>query len=120
VGATATAAAVHGTPLEVLRRIVAGYLVIGDRIRFLFEDLAIARHPVVAELADSDGPVIDLIRRAQADGSIDTHLAPAWIERTIWALVYAASEATDDGTLAEHDSLAVLLRTIELGITTTR
>jgi AcrR family transcriptional regulator len=116
VAATASAAVDDGPPLEALRRIVAGYFAIGDRIRFLFEDLGIARHPAVAELAAAEGPVVDLIRRGQADGAIDPRSSPAWIERAIWALVYAASEAVDDATLPAHGSLAVLLRTIEGGI----
>lgn len=119
VTATDTAAVTQGTPLEALRRVVTGYLAIGDRIRFLFEDLAVARHPAVTRLTTTDGPVLELIQRAQADGTLDARLPPAWIERSIWALVYAASEATDDGTLPAHDAPATLMRTIERGITAT-
>jgi AcrR family transcriptional regulator len=118
VTATDAASVSDGPPLDALRRVIAGYLAIGDRIRFLFEDLAVARHPTVTELATSEGPVLDLVRRAQADGSVDASLPAAWIERAIWALVYAASEAVDDGTLPAHDALAVLQRTIGVGITT--
>lgn len=42
---------------------------------------------------------------------------PAWTERAIWALVYAASEAVDHGTLAAHQALDTVVRTIEHGIT---
>ncbi|BCB84852.1 TetR family transcriptional regulator [Phytohabitans suffuscus] len=120
VTATEAAAIAKGPPLAALRRLVAAYLAIGDHIRFLFEDLAVTRHPAVAELTAADGPVTELIRRGQADGTLDTSLAPAWIERSIWALVYAASEAVNDGTLPAHDALPVLLRTIEDGITRPR
>ena len=41
----------------------------------------------------------------------------AWTERAIWALVYAASEAVDDRTLAAHQALDTVVRTIEHGIT---
>ena len=42
---------------------------------------------------------------------------PAWTERAIWALVYAESEAVDDGTLAAHQALDTVVRSIEHGIT---
>ncbi|WP_162605646.1 TetR/AcrR family transcriptional regulator [Jiangella ureilytica] len=116
VTATEAAAVTQGTPQDALHRLMAAYLTIGDRIRFLFDDHAIANHPAVAELAAIDGPVIDLIRRGQADGTIDAAFPPAWIERSIWALVYAASEAVDDGTLAAHEALPILLRTVDDGI----
>lgn len=115
--ATTSAAVDDGPPLDALRRLVAGYLAVGDRIRFLFEDLGVAHHPAVAGLAAAEGPVLDLVRRGQADGAIDATLDPAWVERAMWALVYAAAEAVDDATLAPHESLAVLLRTFEGGIT---
>lgn len=116
VDATEAAAVTQGAPLDALHRLIAAYLTIGDRIRFLFEDHTIANHPDVADLAASEGPVIDLIRRGQADGTLDPASPPAWIERAIWALVYAASEAVDDGTLAAHEAVPVLLRTVDGGI----
>jgi AcrR family transcriptional regulator len=119
IAATEAAALGQGAPVKALHRLVAAYLAIGDRIRFLFEDLAVANHPAVAELTALDGPVIDLIRRGQADGTIAAGLPPAWIERSIWALVYAASEAIDDATLPAHDALPVLLQTIDDGIANT-
>ncbi|MFI7550425.1 TetR/AcrR family transcriptional regulator [Micromonospora sediminimaris] len=116
VSATEAAAITQGPPLDALNRLVAAYLAVGDRIRFLFEDHAVANHPAVAEFAAADGPVIDLIRRGQADGTIDPTAPSTWIERSIWALVYAASEAVDDGTLAAHEALPVLLRTVSDGV----
>jgi AcrR family transcriptional regulator len=116
--AATTAAAVHdGTPAEALRRLIANYLAAGHHIRFLFEDVSLASHPAVAELASSDGPVTELIRRGQETGDFDDRLQPAWIERAVWALVYAASEAVDDGTLVGHRALDAVVRTVEHGIT---
>jgi AcrR family transcriptional regulator len=118
--ATQAAVATDGTPIETLRRLVAAYLAIGDRVRFLFEDPAISRHPAVDALTADAGPVLGVIERAQAERALDPDLLPAWIERSIWALVYAASEAVDDGTLPAHDALPTLLRTIESGIGVTQ
>ena len=120
MAAAETAAVIRGRPPEALRRVVAGYLAIGERIRFIFEDPAVARHPTVIELTATEGPVFALIRQGQADGSIDGRLSAAWVERSIWALVYAASEAIADGTLPAHEALPALLHTIERGVSTTR
>lgn len=115
--ATNRAAVDEGTPVEALRRVVTAYLEIGDRIRFLFADPTFAaRHPAIAELSAEEGPVIGLIARGQAEGSLDPACPPDWIERTIWALVYTASEAIDDGSLTRHAAPATLLQTIEHGI----
>jgi AcrR family transcriptional regulator len=116
VSATEAAAVDQGPPLDALRRVAAGYLAIGDRIRFLFEDPAIAGHPAVAELVAADGPVLGLIRRAQDEGVVDPGLPAGWIERSLWALVFTASEAIDDGLLAAHDAPEVLRLTLERGI----
>jgi AcrR family transcriptional regulator len=115
--ATEAARVDDGPPREALRRLVGAYLGAGTAIRFLFEDITLADHPAMAELDAGDGgAVLALIRRGQADGSFDPTLAPAWVERAVWALVYAAAEAVDDGTLEAHDALATLLRSIENGL----
>ena len=117
VSATEAAAVDQGPPVEALRRLAAGYLAVGRRIRFLFEDPAVmAEHPVVEEVLSGPGPFVDLIERGQAGGGFDPALPPEWVERTLWALVYAASEAADDGTLAPHEALPTLLRTLERGV----
>lgn len=109
----------EGSSAEAMRRVVAVYLDIGDRIRFLFADPSFAaQHPAVADLAKTDGPMVELIRRGQADGTFASELSPNWIERTLWSLIYAASEAIEEGALPHHEALATLLHTVEHGITT--
>jgi len=118
IAATTHAAIDHGTPVEALRRLVAAYLDVGDRIRFLFDDPTFAAgHPAIAELAAAEGPVVELIARGQDRGDLDPACRPDWIERVLWALVYTAAEAVDDGTLARHEALATVLRTLEHGVT---
>ena len=115
--ATENARIQDGPTLEAMRRLIAAFLDIGDRIRFLFADPAFAaQHPAVADLAKTDGPVIELIRRGQAEGVLAATLSPHWIERTVWSLIYAASEAVEEEALTRHEALATLQRTIERGI----
>lgn len=119
IAATSSAAVDDGEPPAALRRLIANYLAAGRHIRFLFDDISLATHPAVAALASDEGPVIELIRRGQRSGQFDDQLPPAWTERALWAIVYAASEAIDDGTLVAHEALATVVRTIEHGVTTT-
>jgi AcrR family transcriptional regulator len=115
--ATVRAAVEEGPPPDAMRRLVAAYLDVGDRIRFLFDDPALmADHPVIGEFAGAEGPVVGLIERGQADGSFTTALRPDWIERVLWSLVYAAAEAVDDGSLGRHEALSTVLRTMEEGV----
>lgn len=115
--ATVRAAVGDGPPLDALRRLVAAYLDVGDRIRFLFDDPGLmAEHPVIGEFAGDEGPVIGLIERGQADGSFTTALRPEWVERVLWSLVFAAAEAVDDGVLGRHEALSTVLLTLEEGV----
>lgn len=117
VRATSDAALDRGDALQALRRLVGAYLDIGDRIRFLFDDPGLAtQHPEIAELAATEGPVVGLIERGQAAGLIAPSLSAAWIERVLWAVVFAAAEAVDDGTLARHEALSSVLDTFERGV----
>jgi AcrR family transcriptional regulator len=115
--ATTDAALERGDAMEALRRLVGAYLDIGDRIRFLFEDPGLAaEHPEITELATAEGPVVGLIERGQAAGAIASSLSAVWIERVLWAVVFAGAEAVDDGTLARHEALSAVLGTIERGV----
>ncbi len=118
--ATGNAAVDEGTVVEALRRVVDGYLAVGECIRFLFGDVTVVQTPSVVELADGEGPVLALIKRGQREGVLDPLLPAAWVERSIWALVYAASEAREDASLPAHDAATVLWQTIASGVVSTR
>ena len=64
----------QGPPVEAMRRLVAAMAGVGDRLRFLLAT------PGVLEgregPAPSDGPVIELIERGQAEGAFGPEVSP--------------------------------------------
>lgn len=115
--ATVDARPEHGAPLEALTRVIAAYVGVGDRIRFLFHDpRLLGAHPDLADFAAADGPVLALVARGQRDGSMDSAVSAAWIEHALWALVYAAAEAVDGGLLPGHAAAETVVRTLVNGI----
>ncbi len=108
------AALAHGPPLEAMRRLVAAMAGVGDRLLFLFGD------PRVLEgregPAPSDGPVIELIERGQAEGVFDPEVSPGWVEHVLWAFVYTAAEEANAGRLPRHGVTTTVIRTLENGI----
>lgn len=106
----------RGSAAAAVRRTATALFHVGDRIRFLYDDPETARHPAMAVLDDAGSPLARAVRRAQAEGGIDTGVSVAWVERAIWSLVYAAAEAVQDGTLTTHEALASLHRTLGPGL----
>jgi AcrR family transcriptional regulator len=108
------AALAQGPPLEAMRRLVGAMAGVGDRLLFLFGD------PRVLEgregPAPSDGPVIELIERGQAEGVFDPEVSPGWVEHVLWALVYTAAEEANAGRLPRHGVTTTVIRTLENGI----
>ena len=115
--ATARARLDEGDALDGLRRLLAEYLDVGDRVRVLLDDPSLAgTYPAVDDLLRAEGPVVGVIERGQADGRLDNKVPAAWIERVLWALLYTACEAVDEGMLSRHEALATALRSLEHGI----
>ncbi|MFB4320381.1 TetR/AcrR family transcriptional regulator [Actinomadura sp. 21ATH] len=119
-----------GPPLEAMRRLVAAMVESGDRIMFLWGDPRVleeygprARWGDAAEedcegdaARIADDPVLDLIRRGQAEGVFDAELSPEWIQHTLWSLVFTGVEDADKGLLPRHGVTATVIRTFENGI----
>ncbi|SHF83394.1 TetR/AcrR family transcriptional regulator [Streptoalloteichus hindustanus] len=107
----------EGPPLEALRRVVTAFVDVGDRLMFLFGDPRVlestgpSTHPVAP-----DDPVLDLIRRGQAEGVFDPELSPFWIRHALWSLVYTGCEDAANGMMPRHGVAAVVIRTLEHGI----
>lgn len=51
-----------------------------------------AQTPDGGRAADRD-PILDLIRRGQADGVFDPGVSAEWIRTVVWGLVYTGCEA---------------------------
>ncbi|WP_203031330.1 TetR/AcrR family transcriptional regulator [Frankia nepalensis] len=111
----------RGHPLEAMRRVVAALASVSEAIMFVFGDQALMRD--VVPTADPDpptprDPVIDLIRRGQAEGVFDDQLSAEWLQQVLWAVSYTAFEQVELGALAKFDVAATVSRTLEQGITT--
>ncbi|OLF11809.1 TetR/AcrR family transcriptional regulator [Actinophytocola xanthii] len=119
-GAIAEAEPDRGHPLEAIRRVVAALASTSEAIMFVFGDQSLARDVVPAaepDLPTPHDPVIDLIRRGQAEGVFDDQLSAEWIQQVLWGVSYTAFEQVEQGTLAKFDVATTVIRTLEHGIT---
>lgn len=119
-GAIAEAQPDTGHPLEAMRRVVEALAAASEAIMFVFGDQSLMRDVVPTAEPDLPGPpdpVIDLIRRGQAEGVFDDQLTAEWIQQVLWGVSYTAFEQVNRGELAKYDVAATVTRTLERGIT---
>jgi AcrR family transcriptional regulator len=110
------AALEQGSPLEAMRRAVAAMVAVGDRLLFVFGDPRMAKGYRTPDGAAPRDPVIDLIKRGQAEGVFDPEVSASWIQHVLWVLVYRGCEDADSGELPRHGITATVIRTLENGI----
>ncbi|MGX8909408.1 TetR/AcrR family transcriptional regulator [Streptomyces netropsis] len=121
-GAIAEAAPDKGHPLDAMRRVIAALASASDAIMFVFGEQSLARDATPTSEPDfptPHDPVIDLIRRGQAEGVFDDQLTAEWIQQVLWGVTYTAFEQVERGALAKFDVTATVTRTLEQGITAT-
>ncbi len=107
----------QGSPLDAMRRAVAAMVAVGDRLMFVFGDPRVLEgYGAGGGAAPPDDPVIDLIRRGQAEGVFDPEVSASWIQHVLWVLVYRGCEDADSGELPRHGVTATVIRTLENGI----
>ncbi|MFH9618230.1 TetR/AcrR family transcriptional regulator [Streptomyces pratensis] len=106
-----------GHPLDAMRRVVTALASASDAIMFVFGDQSLVRDasPEPGLPAPHD-PVIDLIRRGQADGVFDDQLTAEWIQQVLWGVTYTAFEQVERGSIPKFDVVATVTRTLEKGI----
>ena len=111
-------AALHqGPSMDAMRRAVAAMVAVGDRLMFVFGDPRVLEGYGAPDAAvPPDDPVIDLIKRGQAEGVFDPEVSPSWIQHVLWVLVYRGCEDADRGELPRHGITATVVRTLENGI----
>ncbi|WP_199435053.1 TetR/AcrR family transcriptional regulator [Qaidamihabitans albus] len=119
-GAIAEAEPDKGHPLEAMRRVVAALASASEAIMFVFGDQSLVRDVVPTaepDLPTPHDPVIELIRRGQAQGVFDDQLSAEWIQQVLWGVSYTAFEQVEQGVLAKFDVATTVTRTLEQGIT---
>lgn len=111
------AAVDQGPPLEAMRRLVAAMVGAGDRILFLYGDPRVLEGFHGAEASSAAGqPMLELIKRGQADGVFDPRVGADWIQNVLWALVYSGCDAAGKGVLPRHGVAWTVTRTFENGV----
>ena len=113
----AEAALDQGPSMDAMRRAVAAMVAVGDRLMFVFGDPRVLQgYRAPAGVAPPSDPVLDLIKRGQAEGAFDPEVSPSWIQHVLWVLVYRGCEDADSGELPRHGITATVIRTLENGI----
>jgi AcrR family transcriptional regulator len=113
----AEAALDQGPSPDAMRRAVAAMVAVGDRLMFVFGDPGVLKgyRSADAVVPPSD-PVLELIKRGQAEGAFDPGVSASWIQHVLWVLVYRGCEDADRGELPRHGITATVIRTLENGI----
>jgi AcrR family transcriptional regulator len=113
----AEAALDQGSPLDAMRRAVAAMVAVGDRLMFVFGDPRVLEgYRAPDGVVPPSDPVLDLIKRGQAEGAFDPEASASWIQHVLWVLVYRGCEDADRGELPRHSITATVIRTLENGI----
>jgi len=103
----------EGDPIDALERLVSATLALGDRYRVVFPQ---ERHPGPRRSQVMLRPLGRIIARAQADGSIDPELPPAWVVASLRALVRAAVIEVEARRLSREDAASQVVRTLVRGV----
>jgi AcrR family transcriptional regulator len=107
----------QGSALDAMRRAVAAMVAVGDRLMFVFGDSRLLKGHAAPDAREPlDDPVLELIKRGQAEGVFDPEVSSSWIEHVLWVLVYRGCEDADSGELPRHGITATVIRTLENGI----
>jgi hypothetical protein len=113
----AEAALDQGPSLDAMRRAVAAMVAVGDRLMFVFGDpRTLKGYGAPDGAVPPSDPVLDLVKRGQAEGAFDPGVSPVWIQHVLWVLVYRACEDADRGELPRHGITATVIRTLENGV----
>lgn len=109
------AATDQGTAIEALHRMVDALVSVSDRVVFLFGDPAVLSN-IPPEDQPDDAPVMDVIKRGQAEGALDPELSATWIEHAFFALILQGCEDLRSGDLPRHAVAPTIVRTFQRGV----
>jgi AcrR family transcriptional regulator len=105
--AIARAEVQHGTGMEVLNRIAMEFLDLGPVLSLIFADNAL-----VDPDSWGDGDMTELVVRGHRDNTIDPELPTAWVETTLWVLLFGSWLSMSGGAVKRRDVPALLSRTL--------
>ena len=105
------------TAEQALAEIVEVIVPLGNRFRFLSTEPAALTDPEIKAIFDRQrNELAELVEAMKAEGSLDRAIPTAWAVAAIEALIYAAWESVDDGSVARRDAAALAFRTMVKGV----
>lgn len=114
------ATAASGSPIESIENIMMAIAGEADRIVFLFTDPGRFAGNPNWRTDDSDDDMVDLVRAAQADGTVDPDVDAEFTINVMYSLVYVAAEATASGRMPRHKAAELAVRTFRYGLSPRR
>lgn len=114
--ATERAALVHGSPTDALERLCREYSELGDALTLTFNEPQISADASWQQDAPHDRELVAMIKRGQADGSIDPGLTAEWIQYMLWALLYTAWSLTRERSMPRHEAIEQCLRSLRKAV----
>jgi TetR/AcrR family transcriptional regulator, repressor for lfrA len=101
----------EGTGGEGLQRLCQEYLLLGDLLTLIFTGI-VPDSALETEEAEGGDPLVALVERGRADGSIDPELSAHWVVGTLWSQLYLAWEILRGEHQSRHDVVRQLMRTV--------
>jgi AcrR family transcriptional regulator len=109
--ATERAALNDGSAPDALLRLCSEYLELGDVLTLMFNDPSVSTDETWQE-AEHDRELSAAIERGQAEGTVDPELSAAWIQYTLWALLYSAWSMMREQSLPRHEAFELCRRSL--------
>ncbi len=102
---------------DALRRLTEALIPLGDKVYFLLNEHIWDINPALATAEEVvQAPIMQLIQRGQAEGSLRADLPIAWIMYTLDFMLFAAWQAIYDGNIARRDAAHLVLESLLGGI----
>jgi AcrR family transcriptional regulator len=110
--ATERAALERGPAHEALGRLCREYFELGDVLTLMFSDPQVGAAVASLEEAEHDRALFAVIARGQGEGTIDASMSAAWLQYSLWALLYSAWSLMHEQSLPRHEALELCLRSV--------
>lgn len=110
--ATSRARLTEGTASEALVRLCHEYFDQWDMFMWSYAEGLKGDDDSCDDLGSFDPDLAAVIDRGYADGTIDPLLPNAWIQQTMWAVLYSAHELVRQGE-SRHRGLDLTMRTLQ-------
>lgn len=115
--ATDRARLADGTAADALERLCQEYFDLGRMLTLVFND---PQQYATAEwdtCTPADQVVLETVERGHRDGTVDTRLAPLWVQNMLWSMLYSAWEYTQQAQVSRHQALDVCLYSLRKALT---